>query len=100
MIHDADLTAAPEDLPKFFRAWSQAKASSSMEADWSTPWKPGRCDFELLRQPVLRHLVHVAAEQRIRDTLCGTKVLRGHTMSGSPPTGNTSVNSTRSAIST
>jgi len=77
MILDADLTVAPEDLPRFYRAVAS-----------------GQCEFAngvRLVYPMERHAMRFAnlvgnkffslafswlLGQQVRDTLCGTKVLR------------------------
>jgi glycosyltransferase involved in cell wall biosynthesis len=45
MILDADLTVAPEELPRFYEALCSGKGSSSMVFVWFTPWKNKRCVF-------------------------------------------------------
>lgn len=43
MILDADMTVPPEDLPKFYNAIKDGKASSLTALAWSIPWKRKRC---------------------------------------------------------
>jgi len=76
MILDADLTVAPEDLPKFFHALIEGKGEFI---------NGSRLVYQMEKQ-AMRLLNHLGnyffslaftylLEQRFRDTLCGTKVL-------------------------
>jgi ubiquinone/menaquinone biosynthesis C-methylase UbiE len=76
MILDADLTVAPEDLPKFFEAITSGKGEFIHGS---------RLVYQMERQAMRRlnllgnKFFSLAftylLEQRLRDTLCGTKVL-------------------------
>jgi len=77
MILDADLTVAPEDLPKFYRAIAEGKGEFINGTRLVYPMESqamrtanliGNRGFSLIFTWLL--------EQRITDTLCGTKVLR------------------------
>lgn len=76
MILDADLTVAPEDLPKFFNALVEGKGE----------FVNGTRLVYQMEDQAMRLLNHMGnycfslaftylLEQRFRDTLCGTKVL-------------------------
>lgn len=76
MILDADLTVAPEDLPKFFNALIEGKGE----------FINGTRLVYQMEEQAMRLLNHMGnyffslaftylLEQRFRDTLCGTKVL-------------------------
>jgi hypothetical protein len=76
MILDADLTVAPEDLPKFFDAISNGKGEfingSRLEYQME---KEAMRFLNLLGNKFFSWVFSYLLEQRIRDTLCGTKVL-------------------------
>ena len=76
MILDADLTVAPEDLPRFYEAWRSAKAEFVNGVRLVYP----------MEQHAMRFFNHLGNRffsfaftwllgQNIKDTLCGTKVL-------------------------
>jgi glycosyltransferase involved in cell wall biosynthesis len=76
MILDADLTVAPEDLPRFYEAWASGKGDFINGVRLVYP----------MRDQAMRFANHVANKgfslgfswllgQPIKDTLCGTKVL-------------------------
>ncbi len=76
MILDADLTVPPEDLPKFFKAIASGKGEYingtrlvyPMEREAMRPLNlMGNRFFSMMFSWLLR--------QRIKDTLCGTKVI-------------------------
>lgn len=76
MILDADMTVAPEDLPRFFLALAEGHAEFANGARLTYPMEPnamqpanivGNRAFALLFSWLLR--------TRVTDTLCGTKVL-------------------------
>ena len=50
MILDADLTVAPEDLPKFYEAIAAGTASSSTVPGLSTRWSKAPCGFSTIGQ--------------------------------------------------
>ena len=76
MILDADMTVMPEDLPAFFDAVTQNKGELVMGTRLVYPLAP-----QAMRTPnILGNKLFAAAfsvllEQRITDTLCGTKVV-------------------------
>jgi SAM-dependent methyltransferase len=76
MILDADLTVSPEDLPKFFDAISIGKGEfingSRLEYQME---KEAMRFLNLLGNKFFSWVFSYLLEQRIRDTLCGTKVL-------------------------
>ncbi|MEP6714343.1 MAG: glycosyltransferase [Terriglobia bacterium] len=76
MILDADLTVAPEDLPRFYEAWRSGKAEFVNGVRLVYP----------MEDRAMRFFNHVGNKffslaftwllsQSIKDTLCGTKVL-------------------------
>jgi len=76
MILDADLTVAPEDLPRFYSAWRTGKAEFVNGVRLVYP----------MEERAMRFFNHIANRffswaftwllgQSIKDTLCGTKVL-------------------------
>lgn len=76
MILDADLTVPPEDLPKFFEAITSGKGEFINGSRLVY-----RMDKEAMRflntlgNKFFSRVFTYLFEQRIRDTLCGTKVL-------------------------
>lgn len=77
MILDADLTVAPEDLPKFGRAIVEAKGELINGTRLVYPMERQAMRFlNLIGNRVFSFLFSWILEQRITDTLCGTKVLR------------------------
>lgn len=77
MILDGDLTVPPSDLPKFFNAISKDKAEFingsrlvyNMEEEAMRP-------LNLMGNKFFSIVFSYLLSQRLRDTLCGTKVLR------------------------
>jgi len=76
MILDADMTVAPEDLPRFYEAWRSGKAEFVNGVRLVYP----------MEDHAMRFFNHVANKffslaftwllsQNVKDTLCGTKVL-------------------------
>ncbi len=76
MILDADLTVAPEDLPRFYEAWRSGKAEFVNGVRLVYP----------MEEHAMRLVNHLGNRffsiaftwllgQNIKDTLCGTKVL-------------------------
>jgi hypothetical protein len=76
MILDADMTVAPEDLPRFYEAWRSGKAEFVNGVRLVYP----------MEDHAMRFFNHVGNKffslaftwllsQSIKDTLCGTKVL-------------------------
>ena len=76
MILDADLTVAPEDLPKFFDPIATGKAEFVNGSRLVYPMEKQAMRFlNLLANKFFSLLFTWILGQRIRDTLCGTKVL-------------------------
>ena len=77
MILDADLTVAPEDLPKFYRALVERKGDLINGSRLVYPMEREAMRFlNLLGNKAFGILFSWTLESRISDTLCGTKVLR------------------------
>jgi ubiquinone/menaquinone biosynthesis C-methylase UbiE len=77
MILDADLTVAPEDLPKFYSALVEGKGDLINGSRLVYPMEREAMRFlNLLGNKVFGMLFSWTLEERISDTLCGTKVLR------------------------
>jgi SAM-dependent methyltransferase len=76
MILDADLTVAPEDLPKFFEAITSGKGEFINGSRLVYQMEKEAMRFlNLLGNKFFSRTFTYLLEQRIRDTLCGTKVL-------------------------
>lgn len=76
MILDADLTVAPEDLPKFYRAITSGKAEFVNGSRLVYPMEDGAMRFlNFLANQAFASLFTYLLNQRLTDTLCGTKVL-------------------------
>ena len=76
MILDADLTVPPEDLPKFFEAISSGKGEFINGSRLVYQMEKEAMRFlNLLGNKFFSKAFTYLLEQRIRDTLCGTKVL-------------------------
>ena len=76
-ILDADLTVDPEDLPKFYRAIVEGKGELINGSRLVYPMERQAMRFlNLLGNKFFSALFTWILEQRITDTLCGTKVLR------------------------
>ena len=76
-ILDADLTVDPEDLPKFYRAVVEGKGELINGSRLVYPMESQAMRFlNLLGNKAFSLLFTWILEQRITDTLCGTKVLR------------------------
>ncbi len=77
MILDADLTVAPEDLPKFFRAAAEGKGEFINGTRLVYPMeRQAMRTANLIGNKAFSLIFTWLLEQRITDTLCGTKVLR------------------------
>ncbi|HEV8311096.1 MAG TPA: glycosyltransferase, partial [Methylomirabilota bacterium] len=77
LILDADLTVEPEDLPKFYRAIVEGKGDLINGSRLVYPRERQAMRFlNFLGNKVFGWLFTWLLEQRITDTLCGTKVLR------------------------
>ncbi len=76
VIQDADLTAPPEDLPKFFNAWLQGKGEYINGSRLVYPMEKQAMRFlNLLGNKFFGKLFSWLLNQRFRDTLCGTKMI-------------------------
>ncbi len=76
MILDADLTVPPEDLPKFFNAISRGKGEFINGSRLVYKMEKEAMRFlNTLGNKFFSWVFTYLFEQRIRDTLCGTKVL-------------------------
>lgn len=76
VIQDADLTAPPEDLPKFFHALCDGKGEYINGSRMVYPMEKQAMRFlNLLGNKFFGMLFSWLLEQRFRDTLCGTKML-------------------------
>jgi SAM-dependent methyltransferase len=77
MILDADLTVDPEDLPKFLAALLEGQGELVMGSRLVYPMERQAMRFaNLLGNKAFSRLFSWILEQRITDTLCGTKALR------------------------
>ncbi len=76
MILDADLTVPPEDLPKFFAAITSGKGEFINGSRLVYQMEKQAMRFlNVLGNKFFSRAFTYIFEQRIRDTLCGTKVL-------------------------
>ncbi|HXV94909.1 MAG TPA: bifunctional class I SAM-dependent methyltransferase/glycosyltransferase family 2 protein [Gaiellaceae bacterium] len=76
MILDGDLTVAPEDLPKFYRALVDGRAELVNGSRLVYDLEKGSMRFlNLLGNRVFSVLFRLIVGQPVKDTLCGTKVL-------------------------
>ncbi len=76
MILDADLTVPPEDLPKFFNAIVSGKGEFINGSRLVYQMEKEAMRFlNLIGNKFFSRAFTYLLEQRIRDTLCGTKVL-------------------------
>ena len=77
VIQDADLTAPPEDLPKFFRALREGKGEFINGSRLVYPMEKQAMRFiNHLGNKFFGSLFSWLLGQRFRDTLCGTKMIR------------------------
>jgi glycosyltransferase involved in cell wall biosynthesis len=77
VIQDADLTAPPEDLPKFFRALRDGKGEFINGSHLVYPMEKQAMRFlNLLGNRFFGALFSWLLGQRFRDTLCGRKMIR------------------------
>jgi glycosyltransferase involved in cell wall biosynthesis/SAM-dependent methyltransferase len=77
VIQDADLTAPPEDLPKFFGALRDGKGEFINGSRLVYPMAKQAMRFlNLLANKFFGALFTWLLGQRFRDTLCGTKMIR------------------------
>jgi len=76
MILDADLTMPPEDLPKFYQAIASGKGEFINGCRLIYPMESEAMQFlNLLGNKFFGMAFSWLLNQRIKDTLCGTKVL-------------------------
>jgi SAM-dependent methyltransferase len=79
MILDADLTVPPEDLPRFYEVIRSGKGEFVNGVRLVYPMeKEAMRFFNLLGNKFFSLAFSWLLEQRIKDTLCGTKVLWKH----------------------
>jgi SAM-dependent methyltransferase len=77
VIQDTDLTAPPEDLPKFFAAIRDGKGEYINGSRLVYPMEKEAMRFlNLLANRFFGALFSWLLGQRFRDTLCGTKMIR------------------------
>jgi hypothetical protein len=77
MILDSDLSVAPEDLPKFYAALIEGHAELVNGSRLVYDVPPGAMRFlNLLGNRFFSLLLRLIVGQSMKDTLCGTKVLR------------------------
>ncbi len=76
MILDADLSVMPEDLPKFFLTLAECRGEFVNGSRLVYPMeRQAMRHLNLLANKIFGMLFSWLLEQRIRDTLCGTKAL-------------------------
>jgi SAM-dependent methyltransferase len=76
MILDADLTVAPEDLPKFYSALATNRGEFINGSRLVYPMEKQAMRFiNLLGNKFFSIMFTYLLDQRFKDTLCGTKVL-------------------------
>lgn len=79
MILDADLTVPPEDLPGFYEVAARGQADFVQGTRLVYPMERGAMRFfNKIGNVAFSQLFTYLLQQPIRDTLCGTKVLRRH----------------------
>jgi len=77
MILDADLTVPPEDLPGFYEVAARGQADFVQGTRLVYPMESGAMRFfNKIGNVAFSQLFTYLLQQPIRDTLCGTKVLR------------------------
>lgn len=76
MILDGDLSVRPEDLPGFYRVWSDGTADFVNGSRLVYDVEPGAMRFaNMIGNKVFSLLLKAIMGQQVKDTLCGTKVL-------------------------
>jgi SAM-dependent methyltransferase len=76
MILDADLTVVPADLPKFYAAIAEGKGDFINGCRLVYPMEKGAMRFlNMIGNKTFSLIFTWTLGQRIKDTLCGTKVL-------------------------
>lgn len=77
MVLDADLTMPPEQLPKFWNVLASGQAEFANGSRLVYPMQHGAMRFlNLVANRIFSLLFSWLLNQRITDTLCGTKALR------------------------
>lgn len=77
MILDADLTMPPEELPKFYDAVASGRADFANGCRLVYPMEKEAMQFlNMIANHCFGHAFSWLLGQRVKDTLCGTKVLR------------------------
>jgi SAM-dependent methyltransferase len=77
MILDGDLSVLPEDLPKFYRVLVEGRGEFINGSRLVYDMEPGSMRFlNVLGNKVFSRLFKAVTGQHVKDTLCGTKVLR------------------------
>ena len=77
MILDADLTVAPEDLPKFYDALVQGRGGLINGVRMAHPMEKGAMQrLNYIGNRFFAWALSRIIGQRVQDTLCGTKVIR------------------------
>jgi glycosyltransferase involved in cell wall biosynthesis len=76
MILDGDLSVRPEELPGFYRVWSEGTADLVNGSRLVYDVEPGAMRFaNMVGNKVFSLLLKAIMGQQVKDTLCGTKVL-------------------------
>jgi SAM-dependent methyltransferase len=76
MILDGDLSVAPEDLPKFYRALVEGRGELVNGSRLVYDVEPGSMRFlNMIGNKLFSRLFKAITGQFVKDTLCGTKVL-------------------------
>jgi len=77
MILDADLTVRPQELPRFLEAIATGRAEFANGSRLVYGLEPGAMRFlNLLGNKAFSLVFSALLEQPVKDTLCGTKVLK------------------------
>jgi SAM-dependent methyltransferase len=77
MILDGDLSVRPEDLPKFYRAVADGRGELINGSRLVYDVEPGAMRFlNMVGNKAFSRLFRAVTGQHVKDTLCGTKVLR------------------------
>jgi SAM-dependent methyltransferase len=76
VILDGDLSVRPEDLPAFYRVWSEGAGELVNGSRLVYDVEPGAMRFlNMLGNRTFSLLLRAIIGQPVKDTLCGTKVL-------------------------
>jgi SAM-dependent methyltransferase len=77
VILDGDLSVRPEDLPKFYRACAEGRGDLVNGSRLVYDVEPGAMRFlNMVGNRLFSTMLKGIMGQRVKDTLCGTKVLR------------------------